>query len=299
MSILGVNIDIGDFKDLGAGLEEGLKQACADASRDLAAATHGKAVELANDLLHARRRSYIEALRLSQEGDVWILSLAASARWIEDGMPPHNMLDALLSSPTAKPSKDGGHYVIIPFEHGPGKGPAEDTKEHQDLVDVLKREMKRGVLDLDSRGEKAERKKIPWGQIERDPNGNPKLGRLHRFNIGDSPLKDREGAGQGRGPIGDVRQGPNMRQRAGGGPGGGGNPFLQGVAVYQNLDDKGKVQRSVVTFRIASSKQQGEAIWDHPGLQPVNIIDKAWDWAMTQVESEILPKLIEKVWQSR
>jgi hypothetical protein len=299
MSILGVNVDIGDFKDLGAGMEEELKKACADASRDLAAATHGKAVELANEKLHARRRAYIDALRLSQEGDVWVLSLAASASWIEDGMPPHNMLDALLSSPKAKPGPNGSHYIVIPFEHGPGKGPAEDTTEHQDLVDTLKKEMKRGVIDLDSRGEKAERKKIPWGKIEMGADGNPKLGRLHRFNIQDSPLKSHDGPGQGRGPVGDVRQGPNMRQRAGGGPGGGGNPFLQGVAVYQKLDDTGKVQRSVVTFRIASSNQQGESIWDHPGLEAVNIIDQAWEWAMTQVESEILPKLIERVWQAR
>jgi hypothetical protein len=296
--MLGVNIDISEFKDLAAGMEEGLKKACADAARDLAAATHAKTVEIANEKLHARRRKYIEALRLSQEGDVWVLTLDASARWIEDGLPPHNMLDNLLTSPKARRGKDGSTYVIVPFEHGPGKGPAEDTKEHQDLVNVLKQQMKKGVLDLDAK-DKSKRVKIPWGDIEKDSAGNAKLGRLHRFNISDRPLKTQEGPGQGRGPIGDVRQGPNMRQRAGGGPGGGGNPFLQGVAVYQNLDkDTGAVKRSVMTFRIASSNQQGESIWDHPGLEATGIMDEAWDWAMGQVETEILPKLIETLWAS-
>ncbi len=293
--MLGVNIDISAFKDLAEGLEGALKKACSDASRDLAAATHAKAVEIANEKLHSRRQPYIEALKLSQEGDVWVLSLAASARWIEDGMPPHNMLDDLLASPNAKGAKDGSRYVIVPFEHGPGKGPGNDTKEHQDLVNTLKQQMKKGVLDLDAQ-DKTKRVKIPWGGIERDDQGRPKLGRLHRFNINDSPLKTQEGPGQGRGPIGDVRQGPNMRQRAGGGPAGGGNPFLQGVAVYQKLDDKGAVKRSVMTFRIASSNQQGESIWDHPGLEAVGIMDEAWTWAMDQVETLILPKLIETVW---
>ncbi len=295
--MLGVNIDISEFKDLAAGMEDALKKACSDASRDLAAATHAKAVELANEKLHSRRRKYIEALSLRQDGDVWVLALDASADWVESGLPPHNMLDNLLSSPKAKRGKDGSTYVVVPFEHGPGKGPAEDTKEHQDLVSTLKREMKKGVLDLDAE-DKNKKVKIPWGNIERDDQGRPKLGRLHRFNISSSPLKDHDGPGQGRGPIGDVRQGPNMRQRAGGGPGGGGNPFLQGVAVYQNLDKGGDVKRSVMTFRIASSNQHGESIWDHPGLEAVGILDSAWQWAMDSVERDILPKLIETIWAS-
>lgn len=293
--MLTVNLDISAFKDLGDDLQGALKKACDDAAMKLAAATHGKAVEIANQKLHSRRRAYIEALSLRQEGDVWVLSLNGSARWIEDGMPPHNMLDNLLSSPKAQRAKDGSRYVVIPFEHGPGKGPAEDTPAHQDLVNTLKKEMKRGVIDLDH-PEKGKKVKIRWNELERDPQGKPKLGRLHRFNVGHSPLKTHDGPGQGRGPIGDARQGPNMRQRAGGGPAGGGNPFLQGVSVYQNLDDKGNVQRSVVTFRIASSKQDGEDIWNHPGLEGTNILDDAWAWAMEQVESLILPQLIEKMW---
>lgn len=282
MSLFSINIDSSDFKGLGDGLESALQEACEEASRDLAAATHAKVVELASEKLHSRRRAYVEALSLHQDGDIWVLALDGSAAWIEDGMEPHNMLEALLSSPKAKRAKDGSTYMVVPFEHGPGKGPAEDTSEHQDLVGALKTEFKK--------------RKIPWAKIERDDQGRPKLGRIHKFDIDHQPTKTHEGPGQGRGPVGDVRQGPNERQAVGGGPGGGGIPFLRGVAVYQNAGKDGQVTKSVMTFRVASSKHEGQERWNHPGLEGTFLFDQAWAWAMEEIEKNILPKLAESVW---
>lgn len=295
MSLFTVNIDSSEFKGLGDGLEEALQAACETASQELAAAAHAKVIELAQEQLHSRREKYIEALSLRQEGGVWVLALDGSAAWIEDGMPAHNMLDALLSSPKAQRAKDGSTYLVVPFEHGPGKGPGTDWAPHQDLVDTLKKEMKKGVFDKMSK-DPTKRTKIPWSEIERDDQGKPKMGRLHSFNIDHKPTKSHEGPGQGRGPQGDVRQGPNERQVVGGGPAGGGTPFLQGVAVYQSPGEEGGVKRSVMTFRIASSKHEGQERWNHPGLEPAGLMDQAWTWAMEEVEKTILPKLAESVW---
>ena len=259
-------------------LEKTLGDAAKQVNRDLAQMTYGKAVELASERLHSRRQMFIDGLSTYEEEGVWILHLDASVGWIEDGMPEHNMLDNLLSSPKAKTAADGSTYLVVPFHHGPGKGKGSTTPAQQDLVSTLKSEMKK--------------KDIPWAKIEVDGNGKPKLGKLHSFDIMNSPIKTHHGPGQGRGPIGDVRQGPNMRQRAGGGPGGGGNPFLQGVGVYQKENSKGKVQKSIMTFRVASSKHRGQEMWQHPGLAPVAILEESVKWAKEQLEEKIVPRFM-------
>lgn len=190
-----------------------------------------------------------------------------------------SMLDALLASPKAQRAADGSAYLVVPFEHS-GKGPASSTPAQTDLVNKLKSEFKK--------------RKIPWAKVERDDQGRPKVGRLHKFSVTDGPLKTHHGPGQGWGPVGDVRQGPNERQKAGGGPGGGGTPFLAGVAVYQHADAAGNVKRSVMTFRIASSKHRDQNRWVYPGIEGASILADVERWAEEQVE-RMTPDLIEKV----
>jgi hypothetical protein len=119
---------------------------------------------------------------------------------------------------------------------------------------------------------------------------------LHKLNIMNAPLKTHEGPGQGWGPVGDVRQGPNERQVVGGGPGGGGTPFLQGLNVYQS-EYKGKqgetrVQRTMMTFRVASSKHRDQGgRWDHPGLRPVNVVEDTYAWAQQEWVTSVEPAL--------
>ncbi len=277
MSGVSVNIDLSGLGDLAGDVEAAIKEETETVNRELAQMAQAKAIEFANERLHSRREKFIEALHLAQDGDVWVLSLDASARWIDEGLPPHNMLDDLLTSPKVKTSADGSRYLVVPFEHGPGKGSAQNTPEQQDLVNTLKKEFKS--------------RKIPWGKIEKTDSGAPKIGKIHSFSITSNPLKTVEGPGQGRGPIGDVRQGPNKRQVVGGGPAGGGIPFLAGVAVYQHAQKGGGVKKSVMTFRIASSKHQGQDRWNHPGLEPTNIFDDVQKWCEETVEREIFPKL--------
>lgn len=273
-----VNFDLSGLEGL-KDLEGAIKDAAEEATQELAAMAHAKAVELAHERLHSRRQKYVDALHLTQEDGVWVLSLDASAVWIEDGLPRHSMLDALLASPKAQRAADGSAYLVVPFEHS-GKGPASATPAQVDLVNKLKSEFKK--------------RKIPWAKVERDDQGRPKVGRLHKFNVTDGPLKTHSGPGQGWGPVGDVRQGPNERQKAGGGPGGGGTPFLAGVAVYQHADGNGGVKRSVMTFRVASSKHRDQNRWVYPGIEGASILPSVEQWAEEQVE-KMTPDLIEKV----
>ncbi len=268
-----------DLRDLGIGLEKVAKQA----TDDLAAMAYGKAVELAGERLHSRRQMFVDGLHLLEQDGVHVLQLDSTVRWIDDGLPARNMLDDFQASPKAKFSKDGGRYLIIPFSHGPGKGVTNTPTSSQPMVEAVKREMKA--------------RKIPWATVERDADGKALLGRLHKFDVRASihPAKTGQGAGQGWGPEGAVRQGPNERQLVGGGPGGGGRPFLAGVQVYQREKPGGGVQRSVVSFRIASSKHRGDGRWHYQALEGAHIFAEVEDWAQRTVDQEILPKLLAKL----
>lgn len=270
-----VNLDLGDLLDL-ADLKDIVKKTGTDVAKQMATAIHGHAIELANERLKTRRKIFVDALKVfpATDGDdsTWIVSLDAKVRWVDDGQSEHNMLDDLLSSKKAKTAKDGHKYVIVPFDHSPGKGTTGATPAQQDLISTIKKELKK--------------QKIPFGKIERDPSGNPKLGLLHRLNIMNQPTKDAEGPGMGKGPVGSVRQGPT------------GVPFLQGINVYQSEHTDGngetRVKRSVMTFRVASDKHRNQGDrWDHPGTKPVSIMEDSLKWAEEQWSSQIAPALKE------
>lgn len=264
-----VNIDLSEFAEL-ANLGDGIEKAAGEAARDIAAMVHGKAAELAGERLHTRRQMFVDQLSYSRvSDDTWVVTLKADARWIDDGMPEHSLLDQLLASPKAKRAKDGSKYVVVPFDRSPGQGKTSATKPEQDLIKTIQREMK-------TRG-------IPFGKIETDQAGQAKLGKLHSFDIMHMPTKTAEAPGQGKGPVGDVRQGPT------------GIPLLQGVQVYQTKDVKGRPKRSIVTYRIASSKHAGQGRWDHPGLPGANIMEDAAQWAIETFEKEMVPAILSKV----
>lgn len=271
-----LSIDASELEGLAKGFEAELKNSVQEAARDLSAMVHAKAVELSGERLHSRRELFVNALSMREEDGAFILALDASANWVEDGVSPHNLLENLLKSPKAKRAADGSTYLVIPFEHGPGKGATNTPASTLDLVNTVKAEMKR--------------RKIPMS-IERDDQGRPKLGRLHKFDVTSGPDKTHQGPGQGWGPVGSPKQGPNARQKVGGGPGGGGTPFLQGVNVFQSAVEGGGVKKSIMTFRVASSKHEAPR-WDTPGVAPANIMADTAKWAEEQIEI-MIPKLIE------
>jgi hypothetical protein len=221
-------------------------------------------IELTGERLHSRRQKYLDNLSFKEEDGAFVVELAEDAIWIEEGMEPHNMLEDLLASPKAKRAKDGSMYLVIPFQHN--KAPQNTPASQMDIVGAVKKVLKQN--------------KIPWAKIERFENGQPKLGRLHKIDITDQPIKTKEGPGQGSGRIGEVRQGNT------------GIPFLKGISVYQHDNGKGGVTRSVLTFRVASSRQEGK--WDHPGLTPISIFPDTQEWCVDQIEKLILPDLIAR-----
>lgn len=267
-----INLDASGLITL-LGTGKAAKRALKNAGSMLTAQTREHIVEEANKRLKTRRQMYIDGLSAFQENEhTWVISLDAKVRWIDDGLQPHNMLNDLLKKAKKVNEKTGGRYVAIPFQHK--KGPTQMTPAQKTLTDTIKAEMKKFG--------------VPYGKIETHPDGTPRMGVLHRFDISQVPLKSAQGAGQGWGPIGEVRQGPT------------GIPFLQGVQVRQRMaiDKKGKeyVAREIMTFRIASDSQRSQpGRWDHPGLPAVPLIEEAAQWAKDHWEKEVSPKIMDMI----
>lgn len=199
----------------------------------------------------------------------WDITVDSGESFVCQGMLIHNsnheMIDNLLKNPKAKQAADGSKYLAVPFKHN--KGATQSTVAEQDLTSTVK-------SFLRNHNKKNPDNKIGYGSIERNPDGRPKLGLLHQFSINTGYNKTHEGPGQGKGPIGAVKQGPT------------GIPFLQGIRIYQRevTDKQGKksVERNIMTFRMVSSKHRGTGRWRHPGLEPAHLFDEAAEWAQQE-----------------
>lgn len=268
-----MNLDLGPIISMVKGLDSSIRKAMNDAARDLTAQTHAHIVEQVQAKLHSTREKYLNALSYKQvDADTWVVELGKDAMFIEEGLKPNtDMLEGLLKSPKAKTAKDGSRYIVVPFQHN--KGQTQQTAAGKTLTDTIKSEMKK--------------RKIPYGKLENGPDGKPKTGLLHSFDIMKAPIKTAPGAGSGHGPIGAVKQGPT------------GIPHLQGVRVYQTKvkDAKGKesVKKSIMTFRIASSRMKGQGRWVHPGLEAKKFLDEAANWAMKEFETKIRDQILVSV----
>lgn len=278
--MLTINVDFGSLLGI-EGLEDAAKAAMNDAARELTRMTHAYIIKQAHEKLHTRTQTYIDAMSIHQENDdCWVINLDAKARWIEDGMPRHNMIEDLLKSDKAKTSADGGKYVVVPFQHN--KGPTQLTPAQANLLDTVKGELNKINKGREKMGASA----IPYGSLETGADGKPKTGLLHSFDITKAPIKMANGPGTGKGPVGQVMQGPT------------GIPLLKGVKIYQReVEDKKtkekSVKRFIMTFRVASSKQLAEGgRWDHPGLPPVNLMEKGMQWAAETWDKEIADKVV-------
>jgi len=267
------NLDLGPIIAMTRGFDSAVRKAMTEAARDLTTQTHAHILEEVQAKLHSTREKYVKALSFKQvDQDTWVIELGKEAMFIEEGLKPNtDMLDGLLRSSKAKTAKDGSRYIVVPFEHK--KGATQQTSAATNLTDTIKSEMKK--------------RKIPYGKLENGPDGKPKTGLLHSFDIMKQPVKTAPGAGSGRGPIGAVKQGPT------------GIPFLQGVRVYQSKvkDAKGKesVKKSIMTFRIASSKMKGQGRWVHPGLEAKKFLDEAAEWALKEFETRIKDQILISV----
>lgn len=204
---------------------------------------------------------------------------------------PHNMVQKLLASKAAKTSKDGSKYLSVPFKHN--KGPTQQTPQQQLLLSTIKQALKEN--------------KISFSKPELDVQGNVKTGLVRTLDITSGPLKTSHSPGQGKGKIGLVRQGFSQ-------DGVSGTPFLKNLQIYQRqiqtTTGKTKTTKDFMTFRTVSSKHAlpevgkggqlklmatGDARWDHPGLEPTNLMQDGMDWAISQLTKNIVPQILDKI----
>ena len=111
--------------------------------------------------------------------------------------------------------------------------------------------------------------KIPFKSIEYNKDGSPKTGKLHDLKWGTQ-----------------IPGGSRI-------PGKGNTAQLKGLSIYQSMKG-GNIRRDILTFRTVSSGPASEGKWIHPGLKAKKFMDKAFDEAMQQWETRILPEIMEK-----
>lgn len=268
-----LNVDMSEINDL-FDLKSVTDNVMQKAARDLTAATHARIVEIASQKLHSRRSMFLDGLSMFQmDENTFVINLDAKAKWIDEGMSEHSMLDALLRSPKAKHSKKDGHaYIVVPFQHNQGK--QSMTPAQQNLLQTIKKELAK--VDASPEG------------IEMDAGGQPKWGLVRSMDITNKPIST--GALRiGRGPRGAVAQGIT------------GTPLLSGISIYQkpvpdhSAAGSTKAARFVMTFRVATEKHRGEGRWFHPGTEATNIMQDGLTWALDRWNSKIAPGLIAKI----
>lgn len=74
-----------------------------------------------------------------------------------------------------------------------------------------------------------------------------------------------------------------------------GTPILANLIIYQRMittaQGKQKLQRDIMTFRVASTKQKGSGKWMHPGLEGANLfkqVEKDVDEMWSQMVKDIV-----------
>lgn len=252
MSNLRFDIDIDTLSKQMDGLKKDIQKDLKQGVENLANMTHAKTLELAGEELSSLQKMYKDNVQFSNPAEgLWVVTLLEPALWIEEGRKA-GFMEELLNGKSAKTGKNG-KYAVIPFQHN--KNPSEQSPKAYDLAQEIK-------YDLKKRG-------VNWKKIEYGPDGSPRLGLLHRFDVETAR------------PV-DAQKSHHK------------NSLTKGVAVYQRKDAEGKVRKDVMTFRVITEKHKNEGLWNHPGRQGNKIMDKAYDWCMSAWEKDILPAIFEK-----
>lgn len=242
------------FKEMAMEVQQDLEKGIAN----LAAMTRAHTLELAEKELKSTFTLYRDNLRLEEVSDgVSVVTLEQPALFIEEGLNPNfDMKPGLLKN--AENAEDGSRYKVIPFDQG--KGPSQMTPYAKDVVDRIRKQLKKDNIPFKSPLEVDQQKGSRT-------IGAPLRGLLHRKNYG-----------------GEI-------------PGKGNTPVMDGVSIYQTTTKTGNVRRDIMTFRTVSSKQGDK--WIHPGLDAKKFMDKALAWAEKIWEDQILPEIFAKYDQDK
>lgn len=170
MSDLKFDIDIEAIASQFDTLKDKIKKDLTKGVQAVATMTHAKAHELARDELGSLSQMYSENLEFSNpEENIWVVTLKNPAMWIEEGRKS-GFQEELLRGKSAKQTKDGKTYAVIPFTHN--KNPSEQSPKAKELANQIKQALRKEGVN--------------WKKIERNEDGSPRIGRLHTFNF-DSP----------------------------------------------------------------------------------------------------------------
>lgn len=238
------------FKEFAMEVEQDLHKAVAN----LAAITHAKVVQEANEELHSSRQEFMDSLGFEEVAPgVWVISVDESGLWVEEGIDANKDMKPDLLKNNPKISANGNRYKVIPFDYG--KPPSQMTPTTQMIVAAIRDNLKK--------------EKVPFKKIERNTDGSPRTGKLHEFDFGNPG-----------GKMGSI--------------GKGNTPVMNGLSIYQTITASGNVRRDILTFRTVSSGPASAGKWHHPGLAPKKFLDRALDWAMKEWEDKILPEALKK-----
>jgi hypothetical protein len=247
------------IKELGEDLKNFTKEVKAQAKsklQELAVQTHAKIVEKAG-VLQSTRHTYIENLGMMNEGDeLYVVYLKKQALWLEDGVPPGEMIDRILDGgKPAKVSKKGNRYKTIPFKHS--KQSNNMSLAQQRIAAFAKAQIQKAGLD----------------KVITNAQGRPIIGRAATLNIQEHPpgvIKK------------DVWRTPLLA----------GLSIYQREVKHSN--QKGlTVKRDIFTFRVISEAQKGSGLWVSKGFRGIHAfqevekeVDAMWNKMITEIVDE-------------
>lgn len=255
----------------------------------LSISTHAFVVKYAQDKLKGWMRNHFfgpenkNVRWIPAAQNIWVVEIDESVRWIEEGRS-RVFMDWLLKSPKAKTAKDGSRYLAIPMMQARGVG-GKYAGQNPEFASVIKQQLKHQGISLN--------------RIEKNEDGTPKLGVLHRLNISTpqpgSPgffhmvtPKKLEFFSQSRSSA--VAQQIGLQPHSG-------HFFLSKAVVTQREVElpsgKKKISKEVVTFRTISSKHEAEGRWFYPEVKPLNSIPEAYKYALAEWEKIVKTMEIE------
>jgi hypothetical protein len=219
----------------------------------LAASTHAKTIELATEKLGTTRDIYTNALSFEQ--------LSENMWVVSLDMQKACWLEDGRKSGwmeellRGKSSRTGknGQRYAI-IPFEHSKPPSKQAPSAQRFTQEIRKFLKE--------------KEINYKKIEYNNDGSPKMGLLHSFKDG----------------IGKEIYPSHMAK----------HDVFKGLSIYQSKDKTtGKTRRDVMTFRVISESQRGSGMWNHPGRQGEFIIDKAYEWALKELENVVMPQILD------
>lgn len=293
MAKFDINVDVEGLANKVSKTKEVVEQKLLPAVERLSISTHAFIINKANSELNDFKRNFFLGLGeygknkkdsdkapgvdssaknvrwVKVSNNMWVVELDESVSWIEDGREPTSMAteDWLLKPSKSKVSKDGSLYRSIPFKITQGGKAAKGTKPaYASLIKTAAREQG-----------------INLKNIEKNEDGTPKIGVLHKIKI--------EGPEEGWEKFPNFHSRPRSEEEAAasGLKPHGGIFHLKGAVVLQRVKPgkKPKVVKETVVFRTVSSKHKLENRWMYPEVKPLNAINAAYEYAKEQMDKII------------